>query len=581
MAELHFEPSSLPPGPPGSWRKEMTGYHWFVLIVAALGWIFDCLDQQLFNLARMPAMQDLLRPSAGEAASPGDVAYYGGIATSVFLIGWATGGLIFGIMGDRIGRTKTMMWTILIYSVFTGLSAFSTSIWDFSFYRFLTGLGVGGEFAVGVALVAETMPERARPFALGLLQALSTVGNISAAFISMGLGHLEETGVLGQMGFLGVKVTAWRAMFVIGTLPALLAIVVRMRLKEPERWTHQVAEKGAKYKAGSLRELFGDPRWRKRAIVGMMLASAGVIGLWGIGFFSFDLSRTVFLKRFQGEAREQFGTEMDRDFVRLVINSPDELKAAEKKVNAGDLLGPKPGDKTPEILYATALELQKKGESVTPQLVLDFLDRPETKPKPQTAEQRQQRQEYLAGSPTAGATLESLETTISKRVGDVKGSLTRWAAITSLMFNVGAFFGVYIFSHVTARIGRRPTFAIAFLMAMASTAWVFLTLDSTSQVFWKIPIMGACQIAIFGGYAIYFPELFPTRLRSTGISFCYNVGRYVAAVGPPALGFLTKDVFKNYDEPMRYAGVAMCSVFLLGLLVLPFAPETKGKPLPE
>jgi MFS family permease len=134
---------------------------------------------------------------------------------------------------------------------------------------------------------------------------------------------------------------------------------------------------------------------------------------------------------------------------------------------------------------------------------------------------------------------------------------------------------------VTQRIGRRIAFAIAFVLAMISTAFTFWFLDEFSEIFWMIPIMGFCQLSLFGGYAIYLPELFPTRLRSTGVSFCYNVGRLVAAVGPLALGLLTSRVFAGYHEPMRYAGVAMCSVFLLGLIALPFAPETKGKPLPE
>src|SRR4029079_18168741 len=146
------------------------------------------------------------------------VKVYGGYATSIFLAGWASGGLIFGVLGDRIGRAKTMLMTILLDSLCTGLSALSVGFWDFATYRFLTGLGVGGEFAVGVALVAEVMPDRARPYALGLLQALSAVGNVTAAAVSIVLGHLEESGAIGS---------AWRIMFVIGTVPALLAILIR------------------------------------------------------------------------------------------------------------------------------------------------------------------------------------------------------------------------------------------------------------------------------------------------------------------------------------------------------------------
>jgi MFS family permease len=418
------------------WWSLLTRYHWFVLIVAALGWLFDCLDQQLFNLARVPAMKALLQPGQ-------NFQEYGGYATSIFLIGWATGGLTFGVLGDRIGRARTMMWTILIYSLCTGLSAFSVGFWDFAFYRFITGLGVGGEFAVGVSLVAEVMPDRARPYALGLLQALSAVGNVSAALISMGFGHLESSGAIGQ---------SWRWMFIVGALPAFLALIKQ------------------KKQLGSYKELFGHPVWRKRAIVGVLLAFCGVVGLWGIGFFSIDLIRSVLHKTFEAQ-----------------------------------------------------------------------------------------------GIPAA----------------EIPGKLTFWAGVTSMMLNLGAFFGIYGFSHLSQRIGRRPTFAMAFVLAMLSTAMVFWYLKDFSQIFWMLPIMGFCQLSLFGGYAVYFPELFPTHLRSTGTSFCYNVGRFVAAAGPTALGLLTSKVFHEYPEPMRYAGLTMCSIFLVGLFILPFAPETKDQPLPD
>src|SRR6185369_3731631 len=212
------------------WWRELNRYHWFVLMVTALGWLFDCLDQQLFNLARVPAMKALL--PAGQS-----VAEYGGYATAIFLIGWATGGLTFGVLGDRIGRAKTMMITILVYSLCTGLSALSKGFWDFAFYRFITGLGVGGEFAVGVALIAESVPAIARPHALALLQALSAVGNLTAAFISIYLGHLEESGVGGKL----MGMATWRWMFVIGAVPALLVVFIQRKLKEPEAWVKMKA----------------------------------------------------------------------------------------------------------------------------------------------------------------------------------------------------------------------------------------------------------------------------------------------------------------------------------------------------
>jgi MFS family permease len=464
---MHAEPlpaANLDPGAP--WYKELTRYHWFVLIVAALGWLFDTMDQQLFNIARVPAMRELLRTSPEVAPDNAVVAEYAGYATSIFLIGWASGGIAFGILGDLIGRARTMLLTILVYSLFTGLSALSVGFWDFALYRFLTGLGVGGEFAVGVALVAEVMPDRSRPFALGLLQALSAIGNITAALISIALAFLTRAEVV---------TSAWRIMFVIGTLPALLAILIRRRLKEPERWQAATAASSLRARLGSYgSELFGNPRWAKHALVGLLLASAGVIGLWGIGFFSIDLQRSVFRARY--EART---------------------------------------DLTPT---------------------------------------------------------------------EVNFHVDLWAGMTSVMINLGAFFGIYAFSIVSHRFGRRPTFAVSFVLAMASTALVFWTFHSIADIFWMIPLMGFCQLSLFGGYAIYFPELFPTRLRSTGTSFCYNVGRFVAAAGPAMLGLLTSRVFtveRGFAEPMRYAGVTMCAIFLIGLIALPFAPETRGKPLPE
>lgn len=552
------------------WYRELNRYHWFVFVVAALGWLFDTMDQQLFTLARLPACVELL---SKPAADP-QVGKYAGYTTSIFLMGWATGGIVFGIMGDRYGRAKTMLWTILIYSLFTGLSALSGDIYQFSFYRFLTGLGVGGEFAVGVSLVAEVMPERARPFALGLLQALSAIGNVSAALISMSLARLEETGALNSY---------WRWMFVVGTLPALLAVLIRRRLKEPERWQASAAEGVVAKRLGSYGDLFGDPRWRKNALVGLMLAFSGVVGLWGIGFFSVDLTRLVFRKTFEAEIREQGEAVRDQAFVQSVFASPGLLDRLDGKVQPSNLLSLRPADKDAERLFGAALELHQRGQTVSRESALDLLDAgaPDKDLKPQTADERSRREAYLGANVEVAQSADDEIARIAQRTKTINGRLAFWASITSVMINVGAFFGIYAFSLVTHVLGRKPTFAISFVTALLSTALAFWKMQTFTDVLWMVPLMGFCQLSIFGGYAIYFPELFPTHLRSTGTSFCYNVGRFVAAIGPTALGLLTSTVFADKPEPMRYAGVTMCSVFLIGLFVLPFAPETHGQPLPE
>jgi MFS family permease len=167
----------------------------------------------------------------------------------------------------------------------------------------------------------------------------------------------------------------------------------------------------------------------------------------------------------------------------------------------------------------------------------------------------------------------------------ISRKLSHWQSLTLLMQQVGAFFGMYSFGWMAQRVGRKPTFLGAFIMAAITTAGVFAYLSKPSDIFWMIPVMGFFQLSLFAGYAIYFPELFPTHLRSTGTSFCYNVGRFVAASGPTVLGILTSQVFTpdKYPPPLnwRYAGVSMCSIFIIGVITLLFARETKDQPLPE
>jgi MFS family permease len=551
------------------WHRQLNGYHWLVLAVCTLAWLFDCLNQQLFNLCRKPALADLL----STVPSDKNVAFYGSVATAALLIGWATGGIFFGVVADRFGRVKTLMIMILCYSLSTGLCGLTVGPWDFIAACFTTGLGVGGIFAVCCALVAESLPDGTRPQALGMLQAFSAFGNVGAGFISLFMIELWSHGIIA---------TQWRWMFAVGIIPSLLAVIVVRKLHEPEAWKKAVAEgKLNKRRAGSLGELFGDPRWRRRAIVGLLLASSGVVGLWGIGVFSTDLTQSFIGREYEEEARKTHEDQKDLQFVAQVVASPEELKTAADVVQPSDLLGTSDKDVDARLMYGAALSISKSGGNVSAQSVLALLDQTEKDRQPQTAEARTRRARLL-GAPAAPVK-SHVERILARKKSRGIAAL-QWGAVTLIMFNLGAFCGIYAFSRLTQRIGRRIAFAIAFLAAGFSTALCFLYMSKRSDLFWMAPLMGGCQLSVFGGYAIYFPELFPTRLRSTGTSFCYNVGRYVAAAGALSIGLLTKYVFANTANPvdsLRYAGVAMCSCFLIGLLALPFAPETKGQPLPE
>ncbi len=468
-AIMETEAPSAPAPAPASWWKLLDRYQKEVFVLASLAWLFDCLGQQVFVIARHPALSSILSPITPPGQLQRSVQHWGQYMTSIFVLGWATGGLIFGVMGDRIGRARTLAITVLLYGLCTGLSGFSTGLLDFALYRFVAGLGVGGVFGLAVALCAEALPDRARPPALGLLQALSALGNIVA-----GLGAV----LLGYRQFLDPQsAPAWRSLFFLGALPPLLCVFFQFKLKEPQKWVHaRAAGRATGARFGSYASLFGEARWRKPALFGMLLCVAGVVGLWGIGFFSPEL-------------------------VNYVI-----------------------------------------GKALVAQNV----------PAPQ-----------------------------------IPGRALMWVGLTMIVQNSGSFLGMLAFTRLTRQYGRKKIFALSALCAFGSTVLAFKYLTQPWHIFVLLPVMGFFQLALFAGFAIYLPELFPLRLRSTGTGFCYNVGRFVAASGPFTLALLQEHLAAGAQtagarmEAFRDACCWVSLIYLLALLALPFLPETKGQPLPE
>jgi MFS family permease len=218
------------------------------------------MDALIYAQVMTPALKDLL----GARGSPENIGWYGGIIFSIFIVGWALGGVGFGILADYLGRSRTLVITILVYAVFTGLAGLSHTWWELGLYRFLTALGVGGEWAAGATLVAEVWPESLRVKGAGLLQSAWGAGFFLAAGINVLLSAYS-----------------WRVMFFVGIVPALVAVYARLKVHEPERWV-EVHRATATQPARrlTLAELF-TPKTRRDTLVGTALAFVAVAGLWG------------------------------------------------------------------------------------------------------------------------------------------------------------------------------------------------------------------------------------------------------------------------------------------------------------
>lgn len=429
--------------------SEVTGYQWLVLTVAWLGWVFDSMDSTLYAMVLQPALHELL----GSGSSTDGIEWYGGVIFSVFLIGWALGGVLFGVLADYIGRTRTMILTILIYSIFTGMAALSHAWWELMLYRFLTALGIGGEWAAGAALVAEVWPEGKRAKAAGILQSAWAAGFFFAALANLFFGAY-----------------GWRILFLIGILPALVTLLIRFMVKEPDRWLKVSedrrnaiqkapdaprSEQERELLAFSLKRLFRRDL-RRRTVVGSLLAFVAVFGLWG-------------------------------------------------------------------------------ATNWTPTLVRELL--------------------------------------ASKNLDP--GTINRYVSYSVMSLNVGALAGYLAFGPMADRIGRRATFFLMCLGSFVMLPVTFYTPKDYTVVLWLLPILGFFNNGIFSGFPIYLPELYPTAIRATGVGFCFNIGRILASTGPLAKGYLG-----TLFEPGKAASL-IGIVYLLGIVALPFAPETKGKPLPD
>jgi len=239
----------------------LTRYQWTVFIAAWLGWGLDILDGLLFNYVAPNAVPTLLHLHLGTAEARSATLFWTGLLTALFLLGWAAGGVIFGPISDRYGRRRTLMLTMLMYAVGTGASAFVTNMGQLIVCRLFASLGIGGEWAAGSAMVAEVVPEASRVEAGALLYTSAPAGLFLATAVNAWVAG----------GFAKASpATSWRYVLAFGLLPALLAFVVRIFVKEPERWRAAAAEAPP----ARLAEIFTPALWpRTRSALIMTLTA--------------------------------------------------------------------------------------------------------------------------------------------------------------------------------------------------------------------------------------------------------------------------------------------------------------------
>ena len=425
----------------------LTRYQWTIFLVTWMGWALDSTDFGLFAFVLRPAVTELM----GGKVDPATLGSVGGYLAMVGLLGWAIGGMLFGLFADYFGRVKTLAVSIVVFSVFTACQGFAQDVFQLGLFRFLAGLGTGAEGVVGIALVAEAFAETNRAKVLGIMMTGGGFGPLIGGWIFS---------VVGPYG--------WRNVFFVGIIPALLLLMLRRGAHEPERF-QAVQERRASVKANGAR-----------------------------GQDDHDFMKFPFLQLFTPSLR--FST-----FIGLLFC-------------VGTLLS----IWTSQIWLPTiqSLMLQKEG---------------------------------ITGAPAIAAVGHGMR-----------------------LWGLGAIVGYASFGFLADFMGRKPTILFYNTGAIASGLVLYLGLSTYEYFPFVLPIFGFFVFGVFSGHAVYLPELFPTHVRATAVSFCNGAGRIVTSFGPLVAGLLVVPVgsFNN-------AAAFMTCFALLSMIAMWLGRETRHDELPH
>jgi MFS family permease len=492
---------------------------WLALAAALLGWMFDGLEQGLFPLVARPALTDLL-----DTHDDGKIGIWIAVATAGFLIGAATGGVLFGWLGDRIGRVRAMTLTVLTYALFSGLCGFAGSAWQIAVLRFLSALGMGGEWSLGVALVMEMWPERSRALLAGLIGAAANVGFLLIALIGLGLTNLLPAlhSALAHLGISAARTEwllghdGWRLLLFFGAAPALLTLFIQLFVPESERW-RQGQKQG------------GTAHWATRDLIGVgigALAGLGIVYVW-----------TQNLRT-------------DR-----LVQIPWQVSVMATLIG---LLAAGAGFLFPVIRY---LQRSSAGAAA---------------PAVRATVSRMILGACLSGVPltaTWGATqwIPTWADKLAEKDPTAK-------AYTQICSGLGAIVGTIAGALLGGRLGRRPTYVVLCLASLTATLSLYQGVHAYGAIFlFCVFLAGLTSASFYGWLPLYLPELFRTSVRATGQGFSYNFGRVLTTVGV----LQTANLLQFFDGKYPRALSVVSLVYFVGLVLIWFAPETRGKPLPE
>ncbi len=464
------------------------------LVAALLGWMFDGFEMGLFPLVARPALRELLGPGTDESV----VGLWFGVITAGFLVGAATGGVLFGRLGDRVGRVKAMTLSVLVYAVCSGLCGFATEPWHLAVLRFLGALGMGGEWALGVALVMELFADTPRGKLAGAIGAAGNLGYAVVAVVALSLNQMPTFDFAGASN--------WRLLMFLGALPAVLTLFLRLFVPESKPWERARDEGRVNHWGGGDLPII---------LVGMAAALA-MVALWATPFsLAVRVPLTLVLVATAGGC---FLAPIGR-FLEASGTPDDEVRRSLGRLVLGAGLAGVP-------LLATWAGVMWQYTFV--HKLTDGRD------------------------PTAVPTVMLVSAT-------------------------AAALGSFAIALLGDRFGRRPVYAVLCVLSLAALLSFYTMHDHYGPALVAhAGVVGFVCAGFYGWLPLYLPELFPTAIRAAGQGFSFNFGRVIAAVG----ALQTTALLNAFDNDYARACSVTAGVYLVGLVLIAFAPETRGKPLP-